>query len=143
MPVCLKSPPTIEFHHPAFPVTPDSVVTFLNLPPVFCKKDNEFTHVNYFSDKEGYIYIVCAPDFNSVKKNFNKSAKTNLKYTESADYQKSGGLHVYIKAGNNATGSLQDITNNKTINASSNKSGYAVFKINPVSLGMYRFKLKQ
>ena len=113
--------------------------------PIFCKKDNEYSHVNYYTDADGYLYIVTAPDFNSVRKNFTEKGEANLSYQNTATYKAPATMHVYIKTDNNASGNLQDLVNNTALKSSKNESGYAVYDLNPnaSSLGMYRFKLKQ
>lgn len=112
--------------------------------PIFCKKDNEFTHVNYFTDADGYLYVVTAPDFNSVRKAFNEKGQANLAYKQGANYNAPTTMHVYIKTDNNASGNLQDLVNNMAMKSSKNESGYTVYDIKPnaSSLGLYRFKLK-
>ena len=111
--------------------------------PIYCQKNNEFTHVNYFSDAEGYIYIVTAPDFNSVKADFNEEVKTNLSYKTSKDYDNEVSLNVYIKmAGTDKN--LTDLVNgNNSISSIKNDGDYKIFNIKPNknSIGIYRFKL--
>ena len=114
--------------------------------PIFCEKDNEYTHLNYFTDNKGYLYIITAPDFKSSKEKApnRKASTTSFAYTNDRQYANTRAFHLHIKNGFTADNSLQDIVNNTTISSSKNEKGYAVYNIDASknALGIYRIKLK-
>lgn len=111
--------------------------------PIFCEKETEYSHVNYFKDTEGYIYVVSAPDFNSVKKDFTTKAKVNLSYVKATNYSRTTAIKLYIKVSNKSSIHLEDLVNNQVIEPVATENGYLMFnlKSNAQSLGLYRFKL--
>lgn len=115
---------------------------------VFCEKENEYTHLNYFTDNKGYLYIITSPDFKSaiMKEEVVNSGNdaVNLKYTTTEEYKKSRKFHLHLKNGFTLNNSLQDVVNNTNINSSKTENGYTIYNIDASgsTLGIYRIRLQ-
>lgn len=108
---------------------------------IFCKKSNEYVHVNYFYDDNKNIYIVVASDFNSVKKNFTNSSKTNLVYTKSLNYKSKKTIQLYIKK-ESIEGNLFNAVKRLEVQPEkNNKNGFVTYNIDlNQPLNIYTFK---
>lgn len=109
--------------------------------PIYCQKQNEYTHINYFQDNEGYIYIITAPDFQSVKTNFNSAAKVNLNYQLTTNFKNKNTIKLFIKSNINKENYIQNIINNSEIKSTVTEKEFNVYNLPETnSLGFYRFK---
>lgn len=112
--------------------------------PIFCKKGNEFTEVNYFISKNGYLYIITGPDFNTVMTNLNSRVANNLTYKQGNNYKNKKSLQFYIIDGLSAKDEIEDLVNKKSINKSNSEDNYSIYDIDisKIKLGIFRFKLR-
>lgn len=100
--------------------------------PVFAIKQTQQTHINYFTDKSGYLYIIKANDFGSSAKKFKTAIITG-----------NTSFKLYVSKTNTVTPKLEMITTKNTIDPSTEEAGYYVFNISDdSSLGIYRIKFK-
>ena len=111
--------------------------------PVFCLKDNPYTHFNYFTNHNGYIYAIYAADFTTNITMPNARMKANSDYTNQFTFQKAHVYHLYIKKEHLTGNEIEDIVTGSIIKSSGEENGYLVFNIQEnsnSSLGIIRFK---
>lgn len=111
--------------------------------PMFCIKNNPYTHFNYFKNNEGYIYAMYAPDFTQNITVPKEHLKANDDYIRTEAYTKAKTFLFYVKKENIPAGKLEDVVNNKTITPLREEDGYYVFSFSvneSEKLGMVRFK---
>ncbi|BAU55396.1 hypothetical protein [Mucilaginibacter gotjawali] len=118
----------------------------LNLP-VFCLKDNENEHVNYFTGATNNLFIVCGGDFSSSVK-FKNPRLTSILTQWAANENNSSvtTLHLYIKKdrflGNPQ---IEDVIDSRVITSNKLDNDYYEFDIRKKSntLGMLEVKFKE
>lgn len=118
----------------------------LNLP-IFCLKDNENEHVNYFTGAENNLFIVCGGDFSSCVKFKNKRLASILtQWAANENNTSVTTLHLYIKKdrffGNPQ---IEDVINSKVIAPGKLDNDYYEFNIEKKSnmLGMLEVKYRE
>jgi len=118
----------------------DEIINSLQ-PPVYCIKDEEYTHVNYFTDKQGYFYIVIASDFSKFTPEMPDLVKAKANFG-THQYTKNSAIKLFIKKENLSEKQIEDITNSKKLGSPKEEKGYYVFTLNQDNnyLKMYRFK---
>ncbi|QEC68597.1 hypothetical protein FRZ67_15245 [Panacibacter ginsenosidivorans] len=111
--------------------------------PIFAQKENKNIHINYFTDPDGYLYVISARDLIVPVK---EGGKITLPVpTREQTKAVSGNYIIYIKQGSISEPQMEDIVNKTTIRSSGTENGYYTFSIKNngnTPLNMLRFKFK-